>query len=151
MKIYHPDVFKGDKEFAKERLSQLNAAHEFLSDEQQKQDFDKSPQSQEKAEAEQDFDPEQNSNEFDEGIKILSEEECMKNLLRLYIEENETTEEGLELLADPEHLEQLEYPEFEREDEMEEEEEEEEEFEDIEDIEEIEEEEDLDETEYEKE
>jgi hypothetical protein len=73
VKIYHPDVFKGDKEFAKERLSQLNAAHEFLSDEQQKQDFDKSPQSQEKAEAEQDFDPDQSSNEFDEGIKILKE------------------------------------------------------------------------------
>jgi len=71
VKIYHPDVFKGDKEFAKERLSQLNAAHEFLSDEQQKQDFDKSPQSQEKGEAEQSFDPEQNSDEFDEGIKIL--------------------------------------------------------------------------------
>ena len=75
----------------------------------------------------------------------------MKNLLRLYIEENETTEEGLELLADPEHLQQLEYPEFDREDEMEEEEEEEEEFDDVEDIEEIEEEEDLGETEYEKE
>ena len=73
VKIYHPDVFKGDKEFAKERLSQLNAAHEFLSDEQQKQDFDKSPQSQEKGEAEQSFDPDQNTNEFDEGIKILKE------------------------------------------------------------------------------
>ena len=73
VKIYHPDVFKGDKEFAKERLSQLNAAHEFLSDEQQKHDFDKSPQSQEKGEEQQDFDPEQNSDEFDEGIKILKE------------------------------------------------------------------------------
>lgn len=73
VKIYHPDVFKGDKHFAKERLSQLNAAHEFLSDEQHKRDFDKSPQSQEKAEAEQEFDPEQNTEEFDEGIKILKE------------------------------------------------------------------------------
>ena len=69
----------------------------------------------------------------------------------LDLEENETTEEGIELLADPEHLQQLEYPEFDREEEMEEEEEDEEEFEDVEDIEEIEEEEDLDETEYEKE
>ena len=85
----------------------------------------------------------------DEGIKAFCEEECMTNLLRLYIEENETTEEGFELLAEPEHLQQLEYPEFQREEEIEEEEEEEEEFEDVEDIEEIEEEEDLDETEYE--
>ena len=73
VKIYHPDVFKGDKEFAKERLSQLNAAYEFFSDEQQKREFDKSPHSQEKGEEQQDFDPEQNSDEFDEGIKILQE------------------------------------------------------------------------------
>jgi hypothetical protein len=91
----------------------------------------------------------ENAGITDEGIKALCEEECMKNLLRLYIEENNTTEEGFELMAEPEHLQQLEYPEFEREEEIEEEEEEEEEFEDVEDIEEIEEEEDLDETEYE--
>ena len=73
VKIYHPDVFKGDEDFAKERLSQLNAAYEFLSDEKQKREFDKSPQSQEKGEEQQDFDPDQNSDEFDEGIKILKE------------------------------------------------------------------------------
>ena len=91
----------------------------------------------------------ENNGITDEGISALCEDTCMTNLLRLYIEENETTEEGFELLADPEHLQQLEYPEFEREEEIEEEEEEEEEFEDVEDIEEIDEEEDLDETEYE--
>ena len=91
----------------------------------------------------------ENAGITDAGIVTLCEEECMKNLLRLYIEENDTTEEGIDLLAEPEHLQQLEYPEFEREEEIEEEEEEEEEFEDVEDIEEIEEEEDLDETEYE--
>ena len=32
VKIYHPDIFKGDKDFAKERLAQLNSAYEFLSD-----------------------------------------------------------------------------------------------------------------------
>ena len=90
----------------------------------------------------------ENAGITDAGIVALCEEECMKNLLRLYIEENNTTEEGFELMAEPEHLQQLEYPEFEREEEIEEEEEEEEEFEDVEDIEEIEEE-DLDETEYE--
>jgi curved DNA-binding protein CbpA len=73
VKIYHPDVFKGDKDFAKERLSQLNAAYEFLSDEQQKREFDKSPESQEKSEEQSEFDPDQNSDEFDEGFKILKE------------------------------------------------------------------------------
>ena len=73
VKIYHPDVFKGDKAFAKERLSQLNAAYEFLSDEKQKREFDRSPRSQEKGEEQQDFDPDQNSDEFDEGVKVLKE------------------------------------------------------------------------------
>ena len=56
VKIYHPDVFKGDKAFAKERLSQLNAAYEFLSDGQQKRDFDKSPESHENSEEQSEFD-----------------------------------------------------------------------------------------------
>ena len=69
--------------------------------------------------------------------------------MRLYIEENDYTEEGFDLLGEAEHLVNLEYPEFDREEELDEEEEEGEEFEDIEDIEEIDEEEDLGETEYE--
>ena len=73
VKIYHPDVFKGDKDFAKERLSQLNAAYEFLSDPEQKREFDKKDHSENQDEAQQDFDPDKNSNEFDEGINILKE------------------------------------------------------------------------------
>ena len=84
-----------------------------------------------------------------EGIEAICESENLSNLLRLYIEENNYTEEGFDLLGEAEHLMNLEYPEFDREEEIEEEEEEEEEFEDVEDIEEIEEEEDLGETEYE--
>lgn len=73
MKIYHPDVFKGDEDFAKERLSQLNAAYEFLSDEQQKREFDRKSQKQDAEDQQSEFDPNQGSDEFDEGIKILKE------------------------------------------------------------------------------
>lgn len=73
VKIYHPDVFRGDKDFAKERLSKLNAAYEFLSDPEQKRNFDRNGQSKSQDERQQDFDPDKNSNEFDEGIKILKE------------------------------------------------------------------------------
>lgn len=73
MKIYHPDVFKGDKEFAKERLSQLNAAHEFLSDEKQKQEFDRTSQKQNAEDQQSEFDPNQGSDEFDEGINLLKD------------------------------------------------------------------------------
>ena len=73
VKIYHPDIFKGDKDFAKERLTQLNAAYEFLSDSEQKREFDKTDQSKNQDEGQQDFDPDKNSNEFDEGINVLKE------------------------------------------------------------------------------
>ena len=56
MKIYHPDVFKGDEDFAKERLSQLNAAYEFLSDEQQKREFDRKSQKQDAEDQQSEFD-----------------------------------------------------------------------------------------------
>jgi curved DNA-binding protein CbpA len=89
VKIYHPDVFRGDKNFAKERLAQLNAAYEFLSDSEQKREFDKSSQSRDQDEGQQDFDPERNSSEFDEGINILKENwdfacEYYPELKRLY-------------------------------------------------------------------
>ena len=73
VKIYHPDIFKGDKDFAKERLAQLNSAYEFLSDKQQKREFDKNQQSKNNENEQQDFDPEKNSSEFDEGINVLKE------------------------------------------------------------------------------
>ena len=42
VKIYHPDVFKGDKKFAAERLTALNSAFEFLSDPKTKKEYDRS-------------------------------------------------------------------------------------------------------------
>jgi len=71
VKIYHPDIFKGDKDFAKQRLAELNAAYEFLSVSKQKREFDKSDQSKRQDHEQQDFDPDRNSNEFDEGISVL--------------------------------------------------------------------------------
>ena len=73
VKIYHPDIFKGDKNFAKERLSQLNAAFDFLSDSERKREFDKNRHSKNNEDKQQDFDPEKNSSEFDEGINVLKE------------------------------------------------------------------------------
>jgi curved DNA-binding protein CbpA len=73
VKIYHPDIFRGDKDFAKERLAQLNAAYEFLSDPEQKREFDKNSQSRDQDAGQQDFDPERNSSEFDEGINVLKD------------------------------------------------------------------------------
>ena len=73
VKIYHPDIFKGDKDFAKERLAQLNAAFEFLSDSERKREFDKNQHSKNNEDKQQDFDPEKNSSEFDEGINVLKE------------------------------------------------------------------------------
>ena len=71
VKIYHPDVFNGDKDFAKERLAQLNAAYEFLSDPEQKCEFDRNEQSENQDERQQDFDPDQNSDEFDEYASVI--------------------------------------------------------------------------------
>ena len=73
VKIYHPDIFKGDKDFAEKRLAQLNVAYEFLSDPEQKREFDRNEQSENQDERQQDFDPDRNSSEFDEGINILKE------------------------------------------------------------------------------
>jgi len=52
-KIYNPNVFQGDKEFAKERLLHLKAAYEFLSDEKQKREFDQTQQSKQKVNSSQ--------------------------------------------------------------------------------------------------
>lgn len=43
-KIYHPDVFKGDKKFAQKRMQDINEAFETLSDENKRKEYDKSTQ-----------------------------------------------------------------------------------------------------------
>ncbi len=80
----------------------------------------------------------------------IAESEIMSNLLRVYIEGNDYTDDGFYALGESEFLTKLEYPEYEREEEEVEEEDEEEEFEEVEEIVEVDEEEDLDDAEYEK-
>ena len=83
------------------------------------------------------------NNISDDGIKAIADSKNMINLLRIYLDGNPYTEDGLNVLGESEYLEQLEYPEFEREEFVQELPEEEEEFEDIE-IDDVDEEEDLD-------
>ena len=40
LKIYHPDVFKGDKKFATEQLKKINIAFEILSDPKKRKNYD---------------------------------------------------------------------------------------------------------------
>ena len=40
LKIYHPDVFKGDKKFATEQLKKINIAYEILSDPKKRKNYD---------------------------------------------------------------------------------------------------------------
>ena len=35
-KIYHPDIYKGDKKFAEKRMQDINEAYEILSDSKKK-------------------------------------------------------------------------------------------------------------------
>ena len=37
VKVFHPDIFQGDKQFAIDRITDLNAAYDFLSDPQKKE------------------------------------------------------------------------------------------------------------------
>ncbi len=44
-KIYHPDVFKGDKKFAQKRMQDINEAFEILSDTNKRKEYDKKTES----------------------------------------------------------------------------------------------------------
>lgn len=43
-KIYHPDVYKGDKNFAEKRMQDINEAYEILSDAKKRKEYDKKMQ-----------------------------------------------------------------------------------------------------------
>ena len=68
VKIYHPDVFVGDTKFAAQRLIELNAAFEFLSDPKKKKVYDTSLNSKE---AEDDKDFTETDNSFDDETSSL--------------------------------------------------------------------------------
>ena len=76
LKIYHPDVFQGDKKFATEQLKKINEAYETLSDKRAKKKYDEELNQENdsgKAE-EEDFDGQGSSNESELYQKIIKEE-----------------------------------------------------------------------------
>tara|TARA_B100000787_G_C16167317_1_gene284577 strand:+ start:130 stop:1296 length:1167 start_codon:yes stop_codon:yes gene_type:complete len=70
VKIYHPDIFVGDKKFAAQRLIELNAAFEFLSNPKKKKAYDASLNSNDTG-ADTDFTETDNS--FDDETSSLME------------------------------------------------------------------------------
>ena len=72
-KIYHPDVFVGEKKYAQKRMAELNAAFEFLNNPKNKKSFDDAAEQANQSEYGQDFEPENESDEFTQASKILKE------------------------------------------------------------------------------
>ncbi len=72
-KIYHPDVFVGEKNYAQKRMAELNAAFEFLNNPKNKKSFDEAGEQANHNQYGQDFEPENESDEFTKASKILKE------------------------------------------------------------------------------
>lgn len=73
VRIYHPDVFVGDRDFAENRMTALNEAFEFLNDPRRKKVFDEQDASENHTKKETEYSPERDSDEFYEASKILQE------------------------------------------------------------------------------
>lgn len=72
VKIYHPDVFGGEKSFAEKRMKELNAAHDFLSNPENKKKFDDCSSKNSKG-AQSNFDENDlRKNEFETILNALS-------------------------------------------------------------------------------
>lgn len=65
IKIYHPDIFKGDHKFGVERTAELNQAYNFLSDQTQKEKFDKDYFNRDDGVNKDSFEPDDENEEFD--------------------------------------------------------------------------------------
>ena len=75
LKIYHPDVFKGDKKFATEQLKKINIAYEILSDPKKRKNYDSHHhQSSGKEEDTEDFSNEGSRDERTAYQKIIAQE-----------------------------------------------------------------------------
>ncbi len=72
-KIYHPDVFVGEKKYAQKRMAELNAAFEFLNNPKNKKNFDEAGEQANHNQYGQDFETENESDEFTQASKILKE------------------------------------------------------------------------------
>ena len=73
VKIFHPDVFDGDKQFAVDRLSALNEAYEFLSDPSRKRKLDERLSADDNADSNGAYDPEHGNEEFSKASENLKE------------------------------------------------------------------------------
>lgn len=72
-KTYHPDIFTGEKAFAENRMAELNAAYEFLSDPTKKAEFDRSGEKSQQTEQNQAYEPDSDSQEFSDASNLLKE------------------------------------------------------------------------------
>lgn len=72
-KIYHPDVFDGDKKFAKSRMSELNAAIDFLGNPKNKEKFDKTDGSRNFDHSNFEYDENTKDKEYTRASQVLKE------------------------------------------------------------------------------
>ena len=97
-KIYHPDVFVGEKKYAQKRMAELNAAFEFLNNPKNKKSFDEAGEQANHNQYGQDFEPENESDEFTKASKILKEKwefacEYHPEIIQLYEDLKELSSE----------------------------------------------------------
>jgi len=72
-KIYHPDVFVGEKSYAAKRMAELNAAFEFLDNPGRKKKWDGAGQKAKQKAQSQEYDPDNDSEEFSKASNALRE------------------------------------------------------------------------------
>ena len=70
-KIYHPDVFVGEKAYAEKRMAELNAAFEFLNNPSRKKKFDEAGEQPNQKEKSQEYEPDNDSEEFTKASNAL--------------------------------------------------------------------------------
>ena len=70
-KIYHPDVFVGEKSYAEKRMAELNAAFEFLDNPARKKEWDGAGQKAKQKEQNQKYNPRDDSEEFNKASNAL--------------------------------------------------------------------------------
>ena len=74
IRAYHPDVYRGNKEFGELRLKEFNEAFEFLKDFKRKLDFDSKITDDEEGYQSQSFNPKPNLYEFQNATNVLRKE-----------------------------------------------------------------------------
>lgn len=72
-KIYHPDIFNGDKEFAESRMSDLNSAIEFLRDSHKKAKFDFDQNNNDNKKHNADYEGSTHDEEYSQASQLLKE------------------------------------------------------------------------------